>query len=347
MAARAFICGLKTSGLSEKEGDFLRRCEPWGIILFPRNVKSLEQVGELCRRIRRTLGREDAPILIDQEGGRVQRIRPPHVRAYPPVATYGAMYAENPLLAVEAARLGAKLLALDLSALGINVDCAPVLDVPSPDADGIVGDRAFGADTDVVLTLGGAQIDGFFAGGVLPVMKHIPGHGRANVDSHKALPRVDASLAELEAVDFAPFRLWASKVPLAMTAHVVYTAIDPDTVATHSKIVIESIIRERIGFRGLLMSDDLSMGALSGDLASRAAASIAAGCDVVLHCSGELKPGEAIARSVPELEGDALRRANEALAMLMPPEPVDRVALEARFDALLARFATRPEAATA
>ena len=347
MAVRAFICGLKTSGLSEKEAEFLRRCQPWGVILFPRNVKSLEQVAELCGKIRRVLERDDAPILIDQEGGRVQRIRPPHVRAYPPVATYGAIYGENPLLAVEAARLGAKLLALDLSAIGINVDCAPVLDIPGPGADNIVGDRAYGTDIDVVLTLGGAQIDGFFAGGVLPVIKHIPGHGRANVDSHKELPRVDASLAELDAVDFAPFRLWASKVPLAMTAHVVYTAVDAELPATHSPTVIESIIRERIGFRGLLMSDDLSMGALSGDLASRASASIAAGCDVVLHCSGELKPGEAIANAVPELEGEPARRAAEALSMLRPAENTDRAAIEARFDSLLARFALPPKAATA
>jgi len=336
VAPRAFICGLSGTELSDDERAFLREAGPWGIILFKRNIGDADQIRRLCRAAREALDRPDAPILIDQEGGRVQRIGPPVLRHYPAGAAYGALYQADPLLGVEAAHLGARLMALDLLDLGIDVDCIPVLDVPGDGLTPAIGDRTLGATVDSVATLGRAQIDGLISGGVLPVVKHMPGHGRARVDSHQELPRVEASLAELEAQDFAPFRLWASRAPLGMTAHVVYTEIDPAAPATLSATVIASIIRQRIGFDGLLMTDDINMGALSGDLRGRAAGAIGAGCDLVLHCSGVLAEAAEIAGAVPELAGDALRRAEAALAARQPVEAVDRAALEARFDALIA-----------
>ena len=340
MAPRAFICGLKGTELSEEEVSFLRDASPWGVVLFARNFDNPEQMRRLCRTVRETLGRDNAPILIDQEGGRVQRIGPPHVRAYPAGAIYGRLYEANPLLGVEAARLGAKLIALDLLALGINVDCVPVLDVPFDGMTGAIGDRTLGSTTDSVATLGGAQIDGLLSGGVLPVMKHLPGHGRATVDSHKELPRVDATLAELEPRDFTPFRLLARRSPLGMTSHILFPAVDESAPATLSAAVVAKIIRGRIGFDGVLMTDDISMHALSGWFRERAAAAMRAGCDLVLHCNGDMDEAKDVAAGVPELAGDALRRTDHALSMLRAPEEVDRGALEARFDALLAGAAT-------
>lgn len=336
MAPRAFICGLKGTELSEEEGSFLREASPWGVILFARNLEDPEGIRRLCHAIRDALGRGNAPILIDQEGGRVQRFGPPHVRAYPAGAVYGQLYERNPLLGVEAARLGAKLIALDLLALGINVDCLPVLDVPVEGVTNAIGDRTLGTTTDSVATLGGAQIDGLLSGGVLPVMKHMPGHGRATVDSHKELPRVDATLAELEPQDFTPFRLLARRSPLGMTSHILFPAVDESAPATLSAAVVAKVIRERIGFDGILMTDDLSMHALSGWFRDRAQNAIRAGCDVVLHCNGEMAEARDVAAGVPELSGDALRRTEHALSLLRAPEEVDRRALEARFDSLLA-----------
>ncbi len=332
--ARAFISGLAGTELSEDEKAFLREAQPWGLILFKRNIGDPEQIRRLCNGAREAMGRA-APILIDQEGGRVQRIGPPHVRAYPAGAVYGRLYQDNPLLGVEAAHLGARLMALDLIALGIDVDCVPVLDVPIEGVTPAIGDRTLGSSVDSVTTLGGAQIDGLLSGGVLPVMKHMPGHGRARVDSHEALPRTDAPLSDLQERDFAPFRLWASRCPLGMTAHVVFSEIDDFMPATLSAPVIGKIIRTRIGFDGALMTDDISMGALSGSLRGRAEAALLAGCDLVLHCNGELAQRPEIAGAVPELAGDALRRTDAALAQRRPPEEVDRNALEARFDDLL------------
>ena len=336
MAPRAFICGLKGTELSEEERAFLREARPWGIILFKRNLDHPDQIRRLCRAAREALERAEAPILIDQEGGRVQRIGPPHVRAYPAGAVFGRLYAKNPLLGVEAARLGAKLIALDLAALGINVDCLPVLDVPVQGITIAIGDRTLGTTTDSVATLGGAQIDGLLSGGVLPVMKHLPGHGRAVVDSHKELPRVDAPLAELEPQDFTPFRLLARRAPLGMTGHILYPAVDEHAPATLSASIIGNIIRERIGFDGALMTDDIYMGALSGWFHERADRAIRAGCDLVLHCNGELNEALDVAAGVPELAGEALRRTENALSMLRPVEEHDRGALEARFDFRLA-----------
>ncbi|MYZ47375.1 beta-N-acetylhexosaminidase [Propylenella binzhouense] len=334
---KAFICGLSGPRLTEDEAAFLSDAAPWGVILFARNIRGPNQVKALCAGVRRALGREAAPILIDQEGGRVQRIGPPHLRAHPPARTYGQVYAANPVLGVEAARLGAKLIGLDLAALGVNVDCMPVLDIPVEGADEVIGDRAYGTDPDTVTTLGGAVADGLLSAGVLPVMKHVPGHGRAAVDSHKSLPLVEASRPELERQDFVPFRIWAKKMPLAMTAHVVYAAIDPINPATLSRRVIAEIVRGRIGFDGALMTDDISMGALSGQVAGRARRAVAAGCDLVLHCNGEMEEMKAVAAAVPELAGDALRRTEAALAQLVKPPGVDRAVVEARLAAILGR----------
>jgi beta-N-acetylhexosaminidase len=335
VASRAFICGLAGTELSTEEGAFLRDARPWGVILFKRNADNPEQVKRLCRDVRAALDREDAPILIDQEGGRVQRIGPPHFRAYPAGRVYGQIYEKSPLAGVEAAFLGAKLIALDLHALGISVDCLPVLDMAVEGGTTAIHDRSFGNSVDAVATLGGAQLDGILAGGLLPVIKHMPGHGRATVDSHTEMPQVDATMAELEAQDFTPFRLLAKRSPLGMTAHVLFLDVDDSAPATLSRAVIDNVIRKRIGFDGALMTDDISMGALSGDVRSRAVRAIHAGCDLALHCSGDLMDMIEVASGVPELSGDALRRTDTALAYLRQPDEVDRQALEVRYDFLL------------
>ena len=335
MLSRAFICGLAGTELSTEEGAFLRDAHPWGVILFKRNADNPEQVKRLCRDVREALQRENAPILIDQEGGRVQRIGPPHFRAYPSGSVYGRIYQKNPLAGVEAAYLGAKLIALDLHAFGISVDCLPVLDIATEGGTNAIHDRALGNSVDAVATLGGAQLDGILAGGLLPVIKHMPGHGRATVDSHNEMPQVDATMGELEALDFTPFRLLAKRAPLGMTAHVLYLDVDDSAPATHSRRVIDNIIRKRIGFDGALMTDDISMGALSGDVRSRAVRAIHAGCDLALHCNGDLMDMIEVASGVPELSGDALRRTEAALAYQRQPAEVDRQAMEARFDFLL------------
>ncbi len=334
MTARAFIVGCSGLEITPDERAFFRDADPWGFILFKRNIDSPEQVRALTASLREIIGREDAPILIDQEGGRVQRMGPPHWRRYPPGRAYGRMGPDGSK--EEMARLGARLIAHDLLSVGINVDCLPVLDVPAPGAHDIIGDRAYAGDPRQVAVLGRAAAEGLLDGGVLPVIKHIPGHGRARADSHEALPVVDASRQELEAVDFEPFRALAD-MPLGMSAHVVYTAIDPENPATTSRTVIDEIIRGWIGFEGLLMSDDLSMKALSGTLRERAAAALSAGCDVALHCNGKLEEMQAVAEAAPVLSGTSRQRAERALARLRHrPEPLDPVDAHARLAAALA-----------
>ena len=333
---RAFICGLAGAKLSDEERQFLRDQQPWGVILFARNLENADQIKSLTADIRAALDRERVPILIDQEGGRVQRICPPVCRAYPAARTYGNLYNRDPVLGVEAARLGAKLIGLDLGDLGITVNCMPVLDIPAEGSDGAIGDRAYGDDADTVLTLGGAAADGLMAAGIMPVMKHMPGHGRAEVDSHMKLPVIKTSLETLEATDFMPFRLWARRIPAGMTAHVVLTAVDDKHPATLSDKVISGIIRRRFGFDGLLMTDDISMGALKGPIGARAEKAIGAGCDLVLHCSGDADEMSAVAAAVSELEGDALRRAEAAFEATSRPPVHNRKSLHARFDDILA-----------
>ncbi len=329
MPARAFITGLAGLTLSADERAFLREARPWGLIIFKRNVSTPNQVSELTRAFRDTVGWE-APVLVDQEGGRVQRLAPPHWPAYPPGARYGALYDREPAAGLAAARLAGHLIASDLAGIGIDVDCLPLADVPVAEGDAVIGDRAYGAEPGKVAAIAGAIAQGLQAGGVLPVLKHLPGHGRAKADSHHRLPVVDTDRATLEATDFAAFRPLAG-LPLGMTAHVVFSAIDPVAPATTSVTMVREVIRGFIGFQGLLMSDDISMGALSGTLAERSRAALAAGCDIVLHCNGDFAEMSAVAGSVPELAGEAAARADKALAQRSAPEQFDTDAARALF----------------
>lgn len=332
----AAILGCSGLTLSREEQAFFRDVRPWGFILFARNVESPDQVRRLVDDLRATVERDDAPVLIDQEGGRVQRLGPPHWRRYPPGRAYGELPANDPLLRREITRLGARLLAHDLAGLGINVDCVPVLDVPVEGAHDVIGDRAYAKTPEGVALLGRAACEGLIAGGVLPVVKHIPGHGRAMADSHLDLPVVETSYDELDAWDFVPFKM-LSDMPMAMTAHVVYAAVDPKKPATTSKKAMRKIVREAIGFDGLVMSDDLSMKALGGSFKSRAKDSLAAGCDVVLHCNGDMDEMKAVIGGTRDLSGAAARRAKAALRRLATaPEPFDLEEARARFDAAFA-----------
>lgn len=321
MAARAFITGLAGLTISANERAFLREARPWGLIIFKRNISFPQQVSDLIRLFRDISGWK-APVLVDQEGGRVQRLGPPHWPAYPPGARYGALYDRDRASGLAAARLGGHLIASDLMALGIDIDCLPIVDVPVAGGDPVIGDRAYGTEPGKVAAIAGAIAQGLQAGGVLPVLKHLPGHGRATADSHHKLPVVDTDRATLEKTDFAAFRPLAG-LPLGMTAHVVFSAIDPDAPATTSVTMVQQVIRGFIGFRGLLMSDDVSMGALSGSLAERSRAALAAGCDIVLHCNGDLAEMTAVAGSVPKLSGEAGKRADAALAQRKAPEEFD------------------------
>lgn len=322
MSISAFVTGCEATSLSARERAFLADADPWGLILFQRNCESPDQVRRLTDDFRSCVGRDDAPVLIDQEGGRVQRLKPPHWPAYPCAAQFGALYARDRELGLRATGNCARLIADDLHRIGITVDCLPVLDVLQQGAHSVIGDRAYGSTPDVVSALGRAAMDGLLAGGVLPVMKHVPGHGRATADSHLTLPVVDAARDELEACDFAPFQA-LSDCPMAMTAHIVFKALDPDHPATQSRIVVEDIIRSRFGFGGLLLSDDITMFALRGTLAERAAACYAAGCDMVIHCNGDFPQMQEIAAAAPQLSGESARRAAAALAMIGPTREYD------------------------
>ncbi len=318
----AAVFGLAGARLGTEEAAFFRDVRPWGFILFRRNVDAPDEVRRLCDELRASLDDAGSPILVDQEGGRVQRLGPPHWRALPSARAYGAL--REPA-AEEAARLGARLIAHDLAAVGINVDCMPVLDVPASGAHDVIGDRAYDDDPERVARMGRAVCEGLLAGGVLPVLKHVPGHGRGGADSHHALPVVEAPLAELEARDFAPFKALCA-MPLAMSAHVVFTALDAARPATTSPAVIERAIRGAIGFAGLLLSDDLSMNALAGPVGERARAALAAGCDVALHCNGDLSEMKAVAAASGALPRAAADRAAAALARIASPEPFDPAA---------------------
>ena len=331
---RACILGFEGVSLTAGERDFFALHQPLGFIIFRRNIDTPAQVRALVAELKAVV--DHAPlILIDQEGGRVRRLRPPHWPDYPPAARF-AEVARDGDEQRELVRLGARLMAHDLSDLGINVDCAPVLDVPQPGAHDIIGDRAYGLRARDVAVMGRAACEGLLAGGVLPVIKHIPGHGRAGADSHAALPVVDAPLEDLLRSDFYPFQVNAD-MPVAMTAHVLYTAIDRKNPATTSKTCIR-VIRDTIGFDGLLICDDLSMSALSGGIARRARASLAAGCDVLLHCNGAMAQMSEVVKAAPKLRGEALRRVRAALKRLpRVAEPLDVEAARARFDRALAR----------
>jgi beta-N-acetylhexosaminidase len=335
MPANAAVYGCQGMELLADERAFFREARPWGFILFGRNCSDRAQVSALARSLRECVYDPRAPIFIDQEGGRVARLRPPHWRARPAAQRIGELYANDAAQGREAAYLTARLIAHDLREVGVTVDCAPVLDVPVEGAHDVIGDRAFARDAAVVIELGRAEIEGFLDGGVLPVIKHMPGHGRAFADSHKELPRVSASLEELSASDFVTFRS-LNQAPIAMTAHVVYDCVDAQRPATTSAKLIREIIRGEIGFGGLLVSDDLSMNALDGPLGVRARSALFAGCDVVIHCNGRMDEMKEVAAEAKPLEGMSLQRADAALALVNEPRAaIDVEAGEARLAELL------------
>jgi len=339
MTTRAFITGVSGPELTAAEREFIRSQRPWGFILFKRNIDAPSQVIHLVNELRKEIEQPEAPVLIDQEGGRVQRLGPPHWPAYPAGAALGRLYDIDRALGLSAARLSARLIAADLGDLGVTVDCLPLADVPVAGADAVIGDRAYGTVPDKVAAIARAVTEGLQQGGVLPILKHIPGHGRATADTHFRLPVVDTPTAELERTDFAAFQALAD-LPMAMTAHVVFSALDPAHPATTSATIIHQVIRGVIGFQGLLMSDDVSMNALAGSIAERTRAIFAAGCDMVLHCNGKLDQMHEVAHETPELSGKALERARRALASRKAPQAFDRLKARAELDALMDRAGT-------
>jgi beta-N-acetylhexosaminidase len=339
MNRRAFITGVSGPELTAAEREFIRAERPWGFILFKRNIETPTQVISLVQELREAIGDPAAPMLVDQEGGRVQRLGPPHWPVYPAGAVFGVLYDVDPALGLAAARLSARLIAADLWELGITVDCLPLADVPVPGADAVIGNRAYGTRADKVAAIGRAVTEGLEQGGILPVLKHIPGHGRATADTHFRLPVVDTPKAELERTDFAAFRPLAD-APMAMTAHVVFSALDPAHPATTSATIVKQVIRGVIGFQGLLMSDDVSMNALAGSVAERTRAIFASGCDMVLHCNGKLEEMREVAAETPELSGEALERAGRALGARKAPQAFDRAAARRELDALIERAGT-------
>ncbi|MEZ2333002.1 beta-N-acetylhexosaminidase [Mesorhizobium sp. RCC_202] len=328
--SKSMILGCTGKSLTQEEIRFYRDERPWGFILFARNIGEAGQIRDLVASMRDSVGRPDAPIFIDQEGGRVQRLRPPLAPNYPAGGALGALWRDDREAGRRAAWLMARLHAFDLSRLGITADCLPVLDVPVEGASDVIGARAYGKETAAAIELGRASAEGLMSGGVLPVMKHIPGHGRAFADTHFALPTVDTPLAELRQHDFAPFKA-LNQLPMAMTAHVVYSAVDPDNPATTSAKVVNEIIRGEIGFDGLLMSDDTSMKALSGDFPTKAASILAAGCDLVLHCNGVFEEMSGIASRTTALAGKSLQRAGRALTYIRNRDVADETAIRAEF----------------
>jgi beta-N-acetylhexosaminidase len=335
MGAKSFTAGCLDLSLNAEEVAFFRDQKPWGFILFARNIDDPSQVADLCASMREAVGNANAPILLDQEGGRVQRLRPPHWAKYPPAAAIGALYGQDEVLGLRASWLMSRLHAFDLLKLGITIDCLPVLDVLAPSAHDAIGDRSYGSDPHLVTKLGRAACDGLIAGGVMPVIKHIPGQGRSKSDSHLELPVVDAARAELEAVDFVPFKQLAD-IKMAMTAHIVYSALDEGVPATTSKVVISEIIRGQLGFDGLLMSDDVSMHALSGDCGERCKAIFAAGCDLVLHCNGDMDEMRLVADNSPKLQGKSLERANDAMTKAGKTDDSNEQTLREEFAAMMA-----------
>ncbi|MEO0383269.1 MAG: beta-N-acetylhexosaminidase [Pseudomonadota bacterium] len=330
----AFVCGLEGLTVTDFERAYLRETKPWGVILFGRNISNPDQVRSLTEDVRQALGWH-APILIDQEGGRVQRLKPPHWDRYAAASRFGAIELAEPGAGVEAAQIATWLIADDLLDVGINVNCAPVLDLRVSGGTDAIGNRAFHGEPKTVSRLGGATMNAYIQAGVAPVIKHIPGHGRAVVDSHVGLPRITTDRQTLERTDFVPFQA-LSDAPMAMTGHLVFEAIDPENPVTLSPIMI-GIIRDQIGFDGALITDDLSMGALSGSMAERATRSLAAGCDLALHCNGVRTEMEAIREAIPLLEGRSAERCATALARL-GRQTLDRATLTNRLETLFASF---------
>lgn len=333
----AAIFGCAGTRLTPDERSFFHDCDPAGFILFARNVETPDQVRALVAEFREVAPSGCPLVLIDQEGGRVARLRPPHWRHPPPAAVFGTIYETDPKAASRAAWLNAVLIGNELRALGINTDCAPTLDLTIPGAHEIIGDRAYGADPGRVARLGRAACEGFLTAGVLPVIKHIPGHGRARVDSHQSLPVVDTPADTLRQTDFAPFRALAD-MPAAMTAHIVYPDFDPDAPASTSPSIVHDVIREEIGFDGLLMSDDIEMKALTGSTADNARQVLAAGCDLVLHCSGDKIMMLGVVMGCDAISDASQVRLDRALARIGPPTAPDSATAQAELNELFSRF---------
>lgn len=332
--SKAMILGCSGLSLTAEEKAFYRAERPWGFILFGRNISEPAQIADLVAEMRESVGWH-APVLIDQEGGRVQRIRPPIFQHYPSGQQLGDLYRQDKEKGRRAAWLMSRLHAFDLSGLGINVDCLPVLDVPVEGSSNVIGNRAYGGDPVTVMEMGRAAAEGLKAGGLLPVMKHMPGHGRGFADSHHELPVVTVSREQLEAHDFPPFVAMKDEL-MAMTCHVVFTAIDPENPATTSRKVIDGVIRDEIGFGGLLLSDDTSMNALAGTIGERAANIIAGGCDIVLHCNGHMDEMQQVVANVPALQGKSLERAVRVVDGFPKADAADEAAIRSEFDAMFA-----------
>ncbi|MEM7042898.1 MAG: beta-N-acetylhexosaminidase [Pseudomonadota bacterium] len=341
--ATAAIVGVAGTTLNAEERVLFRAKRPAGFILFARNCADPDQVTGLIKDLRDSIDNDDAPVLIDQEGGRVARLKPPHWQKLPALRRIGNLASQDLGAASYAAWLHARLLAADLEPLGITVNCAPVLDLGFPGQTEAIGDRSISDDSTVVAALGRQVIDGHLAGGVLPVIKHLPGHGRATVDSHKHLPCVTAGAPELAEADWLPFRENAD-APFGMTAHILFKELDASACATQSAAIIQDVIRDRIGFKGVLFSDDLSMEALGGSLGERAARARQAGCDLALHCNGDFDEMTAVLDAAGPLEGEAANRVDRALARRRPPEAFDVVQGRQRLEHLLANAAPPTEA---
>lgn len=337
---RAFIVGLSGETMTRAEAAFLQRCRPCGIILFSRNFANNRQISDLISSARAAAGDSDLLVLVDQEGGRVQRLRGAEWPDFPPAAAFGALYRADPEDGLRVAQISSMWLSVLLREIGINCNCAPCLDVPVAGADAVIGDRAYGERVDIVAALGAAVASGMMAGGVVPVMKHIPGHGRAKVDSHKALPVVDTDRATLTEQDFQPFTA-NNDLPAAMTAHVTFTAIDDVCPASVSPRMTSEVVRGAIDYQGLLMSDDISMQALAGSIAQRAQMVLDAGSDVILHCNGDMAEMEAVAAVAPVLSGVAGDRFRRCLEIAkQTPQPVDADAVRAGLERVRQAYAT-------
>ena len=335
----AVIVGCENFDFTPKEVEFFAKYNPFGLILFERNCRDQKQIVSLTESFRKLVNRQDAPVLIDQEGGRVARLRPPNWKSMPPAKIFGELFGKNTKAAEAAIKLNYRLIAEDLRLCGININCAPVLDLPIPGADGIIGDRALGADVTQVVLLGSASCDGLTSGGVLPIIKHIPGHGRALADSHKFLPVVSTSLKELQQTDFKIFKD-LSHQPIAMTAHIIFTSIDDVYPATVSKKIIKDIVRRYMNFSGLLISDDISdnMAALRGGVAERAEAALSAGCDVVLHCNGNIQDLPDLISGAREMSDISLDRWSRAIKTLNPVTPINTELLADELNSLIEGF---------
>ena len=339
---RPVITDCEGTRLTVEEKALFREAPPFGFILFARNCQTPDQVRALTDEMKEVLGREDIPILIDQEGGRVIRLNPEHWRHPPAPSVFSSLYERDPDTAVEALSISTLLIAADLAEIGVNINCFPLLDLLFDGAHDIIGDRSFGRDPAKVIALGLAACEGLIAGGVLPVIKHIPGHGRAAVDSHVALPVVEASLEDLRNLDFVPFQA-LSGMSCAMTAHVTYTAIDPDHPATLSPRLIRQIIRKEIGFTGVLFSDDISMKALSGSPAQNAKAALRAGCDLVLHCNKSLEERRDVLTSLYDFNVTNESWIRDMLSRRRRPWDLDRDRLSRWLDNALSGLTTNSE----